>query len=454
MTRDFTPHDYQRPAIQFIFDLLRCALWMPMGGGKSVSTLTALEHLALVEDVYPVLIIAPLRVARTTWPDEVAKWNHTKHLKVSVITGPLPQRKAALSKKADIYTINYEQLPWLVEQLGEDWPFRTVVADEFTRLKSFRTRQGSSRARALGKVAHDKVHRFIGLTGTPAPNGLQNLWGQTWFLDRGARLGRSFAAFEARWFTKGYDGFSIEPVGHAQGEINALIKDICLTVEGLPVDEPIRNVIEVQLPANVRTMYRDMEREMLATIGEHEIEAVSAAARTMKCLQLANGAAYINDEGHWEEVHRAKIEALESVVAEANGAPVLVAYHFKSDLARLQKAFPQGRVLDANPKTISDWNAGKIPILFAHPASAGHGLNLAEGGNILVFFSVNWDLEMDMQIIERIGPMRQAQAGFKRPVFVHRIIAKNTVDEMVLDRLTSKKTVQEAIICAMARRGA
>jgi SNF2 family DNA or RNA helicase len=424
-----------------------------MGGGKTVTTLTALDNLSLIDDVYPMLVLAPLRVARSTWPEEVAKWDHLKHLSVSVITGTAMQRERALAAEADIYTMNYDNLVWLAETVGEEWPFKTVVADEFTRLKSFRLRQGSKRARALGKVAHTHVKRFIGLTGTPGANGVKDLWGQTWFLDRGARLGKTFSAFEERWFRKGWDGYSIEPMPHAQTEIEGLLRDICLTVEGLPVDEPIVNRIYVELNGPVRRLYDEMEKDMFAQIGEYEIDAVNAAARTVKCLQLANGAIYVDDEGKWEAVHDAKLHALDSVIEEANGTPVLVAYNFKSDLARLRGRYPKARVLDADPQTIKDWNAGKIDLLLAHPASAGHGLNLAEGGNILAFFGLNWNLEEYMQIIERIGPMRQAQAGLDRPVFIHMIMAKDTVDEMVFERLQSKKSVQAVLLEAMKRKG-
>jgi len=448
----FKPHDYQITALDHLLRNPRSALFMPMGGGKSVTTLTALEHLSCVEDVYPVLILAPLRVAKTTWPEEVAKWTHTERLRVSVVAGSAKERLHALKVKADIYTCNYDNLTWLVDTLGEDWPFNTVVADELTRLKSFRTRQGSKRAKALGQVAHTKVSRFIGLTGTPSPNGLKDLWGQLWFVDRGERLGRSYSAFEARWFTKGYDGFSVKPLPHAQEQIQDRLRDVCLTVTGLPVDEPISNHIYVDLPRGARAMYDDMEKQMFAEIEDDHIVALNAASRTMKTLQIANGAAYTDDQGNWTEIHDAKIQALDSVVEEAAGAPVLVAYHFKSDLARLQAAFPKGRVLDANPATIREWNEGRIPLLFAHPASAAFGLNLAEGGNILVFFSLNWSLEEHMQIIERIGPMRQAQAGLVRPVFIHHILARDTVDDMVLERLKSKRDVQDILLEALKRR--
>ena len=452
VSRTFVPHEYQQEALDWLYDHPRTALWMPMGGGKTVTTLTALDALDLVEGAYPVLVLAPKRVAVTTWPDEVDKWAHLRHLRVAAITGTPKQRKAALGAPADIYTMAYDNLVWLCETLGEAWPFVTVVADELTRLKSFRIRQGSKRAGALGRVAHTKVKRFVGLTGTPGANGLKDLWGQTWFLDKGERLGRTFTAFEQRWFTRGYDGFSLQPQPHAQEEIQDLLQDICLTVTGLPVDEPIRNPIYVDLPPAARVLYDDMEEEMFAQIGADGVEAANAAVRTQKCLQIANGAIYTNEGSEWGAVHDAKLEALDSVIEEANGAPVLVAYNFKHDLARLRHRFRQARVLDADPDTIRQWNAGRIEVLLAHPASAGHGLNLADGGNILAFFGLNWSLEEHMQIIERIGPMRQKQAGYDRPVFVHYIMARGTVDDMVMERLTSKKSTQEVLLEAMKRR--
>lgn len=450
--KDFVPHPEQIEAMQHLRDHKRAALWMPMGGGKTVSTLTALNDIDLVEDVFPVLVLAPRRVAAGTWPDEIAKWSHLRHLRVATILGTPKQRIAALESEADIYTMNYDNLQWLVEHLGNAWPFKTVVADELTRLKSFRIRQGSKRAGALGKVAHKHVSRFVGLTGTPSANGLKDLWGQTWFLDQGERLGKTFSAFEQRWFRKGYDGFSLQPLPHAQQEIQTLLKDLCLTVQPLTTEEPIYNDIYVDLPPKARKIYDDMEKDMFAEIDEHGVEAPIAAVARQKCLQIASGALYVDEEKNWAEIHDEKIEALESVIEEANGAPVLVAYHFKSNLVRLQRAFPYGRVLDANPQTVRDWNAGKIQVLFAHPQSAGHGLNMAEGGNILAFFEMNWSLEEHMQIIERIGPMRQKQAGLNRPVMVHRILARDTADEIVMDVLFNKKTRQQALLDAMQRR--
>lgn len=451
----FVPHSYQREEIiTSIHELDRTGIFASMGSGKTSSTLLALDELSLVEDVFPALVLAPLRVAASTWPAEVRKWENLAHLKVQPVVGTADERRAALRVKADIYCTNYDNLVWLLETVGvEDWPFKTVIADESTRLKSFRLRQGGKRTAALAKVAHSKVRRFVNLTGTPAPNGLIDLWGQNWFLDEGQRLGRTYSAFEQRWFRKGYDGYSLEPMPHAQREIEAAIRDICITVHGLPVDEPIWNDVYVDLPPAARRTYDAMEREMYVELAEGGVEAFNAAARTSKCQQIANGSIiHDTDSGAWAEVHDAKLDALESIIEEAAGMPVLVAYQFKADLARLKKRFKRAVALDANPKTIDRWNAGGIPILLAHPASAGHGLNLQHGSNILAFFSAGWNLEHYEQIIERIGPMRQKQAGLNRPVFVHRIKARRTVDELIYERLVNKRTVQEVLKEALVRR--
>ena len=457
MKRPYTPREYQGLIGGHILDVPRCAVWAGMGLGKTISTLTALDQLFMAGEDAPVLVLAPLRVAKTTWPEEAVKWNHLHQVEVVPIVGNEAERIRACNTRASVYTTNYENLVWLIKHYGDRWPFRTVVADESTKLKGFRLRQGGKRAQALASVAHTKVKRFINLTGTPSPNGLVDLWGQTWFLDGGERLGRTFSAFRARWFQKSFDGYGSTALPKAQVEMQDRLRDICLTIDAkdyFDLDEPIVNNIFIDLPIRARELYRDMEKQMFMELdGGHEVEAFNAAARTMKCLQIANGAAYIDDQQNWKDIHDEKLQALEDIIEEASGAPVLVAYHFKSDLERLRHAFPTGRVLDANPQTIRDWNAGSIPILFAHPQSAGHGLNLQDGGNILVFFTHNWNLEERLQILERIGPVRQKQAGHERPVFIHNIIARDTVDELVLERVETKREVQDILLAAMKRKG-
>ena len=383
MTRQaFTPREYQQPVIDHILDVSRDAVWAGMGMGKTVSALTALDILEITEPG-PALVLAPLRVAASTWPDEATKWAHLRNVEVSAVVGTPEERRAALKRPATIYATNYDNLPWLVEHFGDKWPFRKVVADESPKLKSFRLRQGGVRAQSLARVAHCKVDRFIELTGTPSPNGLQDLWGQAWFLDKGVRLGSTWEAFVQRCFRSipGDNGFTrIEPMPFAQEQIEDRMRDLCLSLDArdyFDISQPIVNIIRVELPAKARRLYKDMEREMfLALDCGTEVEAFNAASKTIKCLQLANGAIYTDDTCRaFAEIHDAKLQALEDVIEEAAGMPVLVAYHFKSDLARLQRAFPKGRALDKDPQqTIRDWNAGRLAVLCARPACGGHGL--------------------------------------------------------------------------------
>lgn len=457
MAIDFLPRRYQELIGGFIVGNKRCAVWSSPGTGKTGATLSALEDLTFVEDVYPALIVAPLRVARTTWPNEVRKWNHLKHLRVVVVTGSLKERRAALRIPADIYTTNFEQLPWLVEELGDRWPFKTVVADEATKLKGFRLRQGTQRAKALARVAHTKIKRIILLTGTPSPNGLQDLWGQMWFVDKGDRLGRTFDAFKQRWFRASHTGFGVEATDQAQGEIQAALKDVCITIDAadwFALEEPIINKIMVELPASAKVMYKQMEKQFFMELeGGQQIEALNAAAKSMKLLQIANGAAYLEGGQDWEKIHDEKLDALEEIIEEAAGMPVLTAYHFKSDLARLKKRFPDGIDLSAKGG-LERAQAGEGRVWFGHPASMGHGVDgLQYHTNIMAFFGYSWSLENYLQFIERIGPTRQLQAGFKRPVFMHMIMAADTVDELVLERLHSKREVQDILMEAMKERG-
>lgn len=460
MRINFIPHEYQKPVLDHILDSPRGGVWMGMGMGKTTAALSALEMLYFAGmETKPALVLAPLRVAQSTWPDEAEKWEHLRNIEVQPIVGSVEARQAALwNTNASVFSINYENIPWLIEYLNGKWPFGPIIADESTRLKSYRSRQGGQRARALSAVAF-KHPRFIELTGTPSPNGLKDLWGQAWFLDQGERLGRSYSAFTMRWFEKGFDGFSVKPRPHAQAEIEGKLKDICLSLQAkdyFDLKEPIVSKVFVNLPGKARKLYREMEKEMYIELEGIGVEAFNSASKTGKCHQLANGAAYVGDAAdRWVEVHDVKIQALESIVEEAAGMPVLVAYHFRSDLDRLRKAFPKARVLDKNPQTIRDWNAGKIKVLFAHPASAGHGLNLQDGGNILVYFSIDWNLEYHEQILERIGPTRQMQAGHDRPVFVYMILARDTVDDhLILPRLETKASVQQVLMNAMKRRAA
>lgn len=459
-SRPYTPRPYQELATRHLLATPRGALWAGMGMGKTVSTLTALDaQLFCGEATQPTLIVAPKRVAKNVWPSEAKKWDHLKHLDVVPILGSEKERAAALKRDVPLFTINYDNLPWLVEQVGARWPFKQVVCDESTRLKGFRTKQGGARARSIATMLHPvkKIDQWWNLTGTPAPNGLADLWGQSWYLDGGKRLGRSFTAFEQRWFSKSFDGYGLEPFPFAREQIQNELRDICLSLRAedyFDIQKPMITRVHAEMPAHARRLYRAMAKEMFLAIGDTEVEAFNAAARTMKCLQLAAGFIYESAEdqrGKWVPVHDAKLDALESIVEEAAGEPILVSYQWKPDLQRILKAFPQARELDDRKQTEDDWNAGKIPILVAHPKSAGHGLNLQDGGHILVYFSDWWDFELHDQILERIGPVRQMQAGHNCLVRVYHIVVEDTVDEQMLLRHTLKRGVQNLLMEAMRK---
>ena len=471
----FRPYQYM--IRDWILDVPKCAIWSFMGSGKTVSTVTALDTIKTCGlEERPALVVAPLRVARDVWPNEIHEWPHLEHMKITPVLGSKQQRIDALRHTSDVYTINFENLEWLIGLLWDRWPFGSIVIDESTKIKSLRASvrrnkqgtefvagQGGARAKALLKVVYQhKPTRFIELSGTPASKGLQDLWGQIYFLDYGKRLGNVYEAFRNRWFTQSYDGFSIEPKDHAQEQIQYQLKDICLALKSedwFDVAKPIQRDILVDLPPDARAQYKAMEKTLLAEIaGGHRIEAFNAGARTMKCRQLAAGACYLGKPGdqpgkrEWAEVHTAKLDALEEIVEECGGASILVAYNFQSDLERLMKRFKHARQLDNKSQTIKDWNAGKIPILLSHPESAGHGLNLQYGGNILVYFSFDWKAEPYAQIAERIGPVRQAQAGFTRNVYVYRIIVKQTVEEDIIDVLENNRNIEETLMNGLKRR--
>lgn len=469
----FQRREYQKLMTAFMLQHSRCNIWASMGAGKTGSVLWALNRLfrnGQLDDDDRVLILAPLRVASGTWPAEQEKWRFPC-LSVVDATGSEKRRIAALESDANVVCTNYEVIEWLIDYYGkDDWPFTVIVADESTKLKSFRGRSGGSkRAKALSKVAFGKVKRFINLTGTPSPNGLKDLWGQNWFIDAGERLGSSYTAFTDRWFNsvqKGKSAMAREYHARpgADNEIHQKMKDISLTIdaaEWFGCEAPVIVPVEIDLPKKARQAYIDMEEKLFAELESGEVEAANAAAKTSKCLQIASGAVYVSGpDGEatkdWEKVHDTKLDALESIVEELQGAPLLVAYQFKHELERILKRFPQAQAFAKGAKgnkQMEAWNRGEIEILCVHPASAGHGLNLQDGGHHLAFISQGWNLEHYLQVVERIGPVRQKQAGHERPVFLYHIVAKDTLDEVVAARTDEKKSVQEELLNYMKRRG-
>jgi hypothetical protein len=463
--KPFTPRAYHDQVIRHLANNERCNLFAKPGMGKTTMAATFLDYLHNIwGESAPTLVLAPKRVAIDTWPADFAKWDHLADLQVATITGTVAERTAALRRDVPVFTTNYENLIWLIDHLadaGHPWPFRTVIADESTKLKGFRLRQGGARAQALAKVAHKHVDRWINLTGTPASNGLVDLWGQQWFVDEGRALGRTFTSFQDRWF--GFRNVKDPRTGktyterfafpHAQDDIQAAIGPVSLTLDPrdwFDLREPIVNVIEVELPASARSKYREMERDLFTMIGTTEVEAQSAAAKSMKCLQCASGAMYLDAErygqGTWVEIHFEKLDALSELIDETGDDPLLVMYQFKSDLARLQKAFPYALNL-ALAADMGKAKAGEGKLWLGHPASMGHGVDgLQEHCNRIVFFSQDWNLEYHDQALERVGPMRQLQSGKDREVFVDYIVARGTIDEVVMARRDSKRSVQDALL--------
>jgi SNF2 family DNA or RNA helicase len=476
--RAYTPHPYQPLGTDHIAEHRRCALWAGMGMGKGVMALTALSQLELTEEVWPALAIGPLRVARDVWTKEPQKWQHLAHIHTSAVIGDEDERRRALKVEAPLYSVNYENLEWLVEHIGTDrWPFKTVIADESRKLQgyrgSYRTSStgkvflqgaGGKRARALAKVAHERTSRFIELTGRPSPQGYTDLWAQAWFLDRGERLGRTYEGFTKRWFRPKHSGYGVELLNGAQEEINARLADLCLTLD--PKDwfdlrEPIVNDVYVELPPAARALYRAMEKELFIELEGSTVEAFGAAAKSQKLLQLANGAVYLDPEAgseqdprskKWKAVHDAKLEALESIISEHDGSPMLIAYSHRSDLARLHKLLPKAVDLSVHANELA-FKRGGIDHGLCHPASLGHGVDdLQRVSYTITHFGHTWSLDDYEQLNERIGPVRQIQAGFDRAVRINRILARDTVDEDVLERRKGNQTVQEVLLTAMKRR--
>jgi SNF2 family DNA or RNA helicase len=440
-------HDYQNRAVSFIKDNPSCALWVDMGLGKTVTVLTAIADLLDNFEAHRVLIIAPLRVALNTWPPEIRAWDHLRHLTFKNIAGG-PRSRAGIiggSGHHDIHIINRELVPWLVEfchknKLG--WPYDMVVIDEASSFKSSKTKRFKALRKAL-----PATKRLVELTGTPASNGLLDVWPQVFLLDRGERLGKTFTGFRNRYFVSDFHGYNWTLRKGADQKIYDRLDDICLTLTAadyLDLPDRIDNTVPVDLPADARKQYVDLEREFLIEVGDDTVAVLHAAALANKLLQFANGAIYTDDQGAWSEVHDAKLDACAEIVAEAAGSPLLVAYNYKTDAERLLKRFPQAQVLGKDPAQIDAWNRGEIPILLAHPASAGHGLNLQKGGHTIVWFGLNWSLELYQQFNARLH--RQGQ---DKPVIVHHLAVRDTVDETVLAALGRKDVTQRALLNAL-----
>jgi SNF2 family DNA or RNA helicase len=447
----FQPHNYQRYAIEKIIELSACGLFLDMGMGKTVSTLTAIQE--LMHDYFEVtktLIIAPLRVARMTWSSEIEKWDHLQDLKLSKVLGSERDRLRALEADADIYIINRENTEWLVNHFGRAWPFDMVVIDELSSFKSNKSR----RFKALRKV-RPLINRIVGLTGTPTPNGLIDLWPQIYLLDRGERLGKTITGYRQEYFDPGQRNWQTGVIYNyalkdgAEKIIYKKISDICISMKAedyLEVPELKEIPIEVELDPKDYKKYKQLERELLLPLSDAEdIEALTAATLSNKLLQMANGAVY-DEKRKVHLIHDEKLKALEEIIEAANGKPVIVYYNYKHDLESIKRYFKDVRTLETE-EDISDWNAGRVPILALHPASAGHGLNLQHGGNIIVWFGLNWSLELYQQANARLH--RQGQTS---KVTAYLLVTKDTIDEDVVAALRSKNCTQDNLLNALKAR--
>ena len=441
----YKPYDYQTFATNFVLEHPACGLILDMGLGKSVITLTALWSLLLDSfDVGKVLVVAPKRVAENTWPTELKKWEHLDGLTWSLVLGSEKDRRAALQRRAKIYIINRENVAWLVDNYR--WDFDTLVIDELSSFKSSK----AQRFRALKRV-RPRINRVIGLTGTPQPNGLLDLWPQMYLLDMGQRLGRFVGGYRERFFLPDKRNreviYSYKPKEGAEEKIYELISDICISMKAadyLDMPELVASRVEVQMNAKEQKLYEGFERDMVLHLKDGDLDAVNAAALSGKLVQMANGAVY-GENRKVHHIHDRKLDALEDIIEAANGKPLLVAYWYKHDLERIRQRF-EVRTIDT-PKDIADWNEGKIPVALIHPASAGHGLNLQDGGSTIVWFGLTWSLELYQQLNARLW--RQGQ---KHTVVIQHIVAAGTHDEDIMNALEKKDMSQTALIAAVKAR--
>ena len=452
----FIPREYQDLSAGFILDTPRCMLAAPPGFGKTSIVYLVLDILKLAgSNFFPALVVAPKNVAKNVWTNEGTKWDRFEWLKVRTITGTREQRLAAMrAPKADVYTINYENLEWLIRTLGPgNWPFKIVIADESTKLKNFRMSAGAAgvRSQALSHVVQE-TGRWVNLSGTPAPNGLKDLWGQFWFVDFGARLGRTYTAYMDKWFLENKYTRKITMREDADTEIHERLADVMLALrveDWFDIDKPVRTVKSVTLPPEARAAYDEMERQFFVEWKNTPIEAFNAGAKSQKLLELASGSIY-DEHGTAHEVHDAKNEVLQELVDELQ-EPLMVVYWWKFDAPRIKKAFPHARIYRGEQDRL-DWQAGKIDMLLLNPAEGGHGLDFQDGGRAICHYSQIWDAELRTQVNERIGPVRQFQSGHDRGVLEYYLVAQGTVDEEAVERVDGKISVQDALMLARSRR--
>ena len=450
---EYRPHEYQKYCTQRVVSEDAIGLFLDMGLGKSVITLTAIDILKYDRfDIQKVLVIAPKKVAETTWTTEAAKWDHLSKLRVVKVLGSALQRKRALAMTADVYVINRENVQWLVDYYRTEWPFDMVVIDELSSFKSNKAKRWKSLT-----WVRPKIKRIVGLTGTPAPNSLEDLWAEVYLLDEGKRLYPKIGQFRTRFFNPGQRGpqgevFSYYPKEGASESINSAISDICVSMKAedyLELPEMLSVTVPVELDAKAAKAYREMERTALLEVDEGTIDAGTAATLSIKLLQIANGAVYDEDKNVLR-IHDCKIEAFMELVEALNGKPALVFYSFKHDRDRILEALAKTSLRVRSyqgPEDGDAWNSGQVDILLAHPASTAYGLNLQEGGNHVIWFGLNWSLELYQQANARL--YRQGQ---KEKVIIHHLIAEGTRDEDVMEALEAKGDVQERLLESLKAR--
>lgn len=450
MAIDFIPHSYQKYSIDKIIDNKKYGLFLEMGTGKTVSTLTAISDLIYdYIEVDKVLVIAPKRVAEDTWAQEVEKWSHLSHLSVSLVLGTAKQRTEALAADADIYVTNKENTKWICEKYRKDWPFDMLVIDELSTFKN-----SSSQRFKILKKQMPLVNRFVGLTGTPAPKNIMDLWAQVYLIDAGERLGKNMTTFRQHYFYPTHQltdhVFNWELKDGAKDEIYDKISDVTVSIESkdyLEMPERIDSVKEAKLSKKERALYEQLEQDMIIEDTENDdkdIVALNSAALSQKLLQLSNGAVY-TDDGTYKHIHDKKLEMLDEIVEEAQGKPILVFYNFKHDRERILERYSFAEELEGD--YMRRWNNGEIQMLIAHPASAGHGLNLQHGGSIMVWFGLTWNLEYYEQANARL--YRQGQ---KKTTVIHHLLTENSIDQRVYDALKNKKLNQSELMRAVKAR--
>lgn len=444
----FKPHLYQKYCISRIIEDESLGLFLDMGLGKTIITLTAINDLKYNRfRISRVLVIAPKKVAEATWSTESQKWDHTRHLRISKILGSESKRIKAINTPADIYIVNRENVPWLVDHYRNDWKFDMVVIDELSSFKNYRAKRFKSLTWVL-----PHIKKLVGLTGTPAPNGLMDLWAQIYLIDQGERLGKNITAYRQEYFNQNTHGghfLTFDAKEESAQLIQSRISDICISMKAedyIQLPERTDITVPVQLDTKAEKQYRQFEKDMFLQINEQTLDAGTAAVLTNKLLQMCNGAVYL-ESGDYVNIHDCKIEAFMEVIEAAQGKPVLVFYSFKHDLQRLKEALSKTKLLVGELNSEDDigrWNSGKLNILLAHPASAAYGLNLQSGGSHIVWFGLNWSLELYQQANARL--YRQGQ---NNRVIIHHLVVTGGADEMVMNALSDKSCTQDRLLEAL-----